>query len=215
LSCFDDLAEKWDADPAKRERALAWAREIRKQVPLTRNMTAMEYGCGTGLLSLHLHADLGHIIAADRSQGMLDVLDARIRTHGIPNMETQRLDLTEDPLPMMKLDLIYTAMTLHHIADIDRILEAFSSLLKEGGWLGIIDLDTEDGSFHGFSFDGHRGFDRKILAGRLRQAELLDIRSCTVCTITKVVGGGREQRFPLFFMRGRKAETGLPENRGI
>ncbi len=50
---------------------------IRKAVPLSKEMKAFEYGCGTGLLSFALQPDLGEITLADTSQGMLEVLARR------------------------------------------------------------------------------------------------------------------------------------------
>jgi ubiquinone/menaquinone biosynthesis C-methylase UbiE len=208
LSRFEKLAETWDADPAKRRRARVWARAVRKHIPEGGNAIAMEYGCGTGLLSCHLHTELKRIIMVDSSQGMLDILKAKIQAHDIPNMAPRRMDLTRDPLPEMKLDLLYTAMTLHHIRDIDAILKAFFSLLKEGGRLCIIDLDAEDGSFHGLSFDGHRGFHRQNLKARLRLVGFCRIRDRSVYSITKMNAGGIQKRFPLFLMTARKPEPG-------
>jgi predicted TPR repeat methyltransferase len=62
---FDARAETWDDDPAKVERARAVAEEIVARVPLSRTMRALEYGCGTGLLSFMLRERLGDITLAD------------------------------------------------------------------------------------------------------------------------------------------------------
>jgi ubiquinone/menaquinone biosynthesis C-methylase UbiE len=75
---FDDKARTWDSDPIKRERALAVAAAIRQRVPLARDWRALEYGCGTGLLSFALHAELGQMTLADSSSGMLAVLAEKI-----------------------------------------------------------------------------------------------------------------------------------------
>ena len=68
---FDARAATWDDDPTKVERAQAVADEIVARVPLTRAMRALEYGCGTGLLSFILRARLGDITLADVSDGGL------------------------------------------------------------------------------------------------------------------------------------------------
>src|SRR5436190_144034 len=64
---FDARAETWDDDPAKVERARAVADEIIARVPLSRTMRALEYGCGTGLLSFMLRERVGDITLADVS----------------------------------------------------------------------------------------------------------------------------------------------------
>ncbi len=40
----------------------------------------------------------------------------------------------------------------------------------------MIDLDKEDGSFHGEDFEGHRGFEREALASDLATAGFTDVR---------------------------------------
>jgi SAM-dependent methyltransferase len=70
----DDEASTWDTDPVKRKRAFAAAAAIRRRVPLPPARRALEYGCGTGLSSFALQADLGELTLADSSPGMLAVL---------------------------------------------------------------------------------------------------------------------------------------------
>ena len=49
-------------------------------------------------------------------------------------------------------------------------------MLVEGGHLCIVDLEEEDGSFHGDGFDGHRGFNRAALGSSLSHAGFTDVR---------------------------------------
>ena len=41
-------------------------------------MHALDYGCGTGLLSFPLKDELGHITLNDNSAGMLEVVQEKI-----------------------------------------------------------------------------------------------------------------------------------------
>ncbi len=188
----------------KAARAQAVAEEIRAQVPLAPHMTALEYGCGTGLLSFALHNHLKHITLADSSSGMLAVLQEKITSSGIKNMSPMKLDLVSDPLPQERFRLIHTLMTFHHIADIDAMLRDMYSLLASPGYLCIADLDSEDGSFHGSDFSGHCGFDRETLRRQASQAGFRNIRFSTVFSIKKVVSTGGEQDFPVFLMVAEK-----------
>src|SRR5690242_14827886 len=125
MTNFDDRAKDWDSDPDKVERARAVADAIRQAIPLSNEMKALEYGCGTGLLSFALQSDLGQITLADTSQGMLDVLREKIANAGVTNMHPVRLDLTSDPLPAERYDLIYSLMVLHHVHDFKGVLVRF------------------------------------------------------------------------------------------
>ena len=58
MTNFDERAKDWDSDPKKVERARVVAEAIRAAIPLSKEITALEYGCGTGLLSFALQSDL-------------------------------------------------------------------------------------------------------------------------------------------------------------
>ena len=196
---FDARAATWDDDPTKVERARGVADEIVARVPLSRAMRALEYGCGTGLLSFMLRERLGDITLADVSDGMLAVAARKIAAAGDPSMRAVKLDWFVDPVPAHAFDVIYSLMTLHHIPDTTGILEHFRAALAAPGFLCIADLDTEDGSFHGAGFDGHLGFDRGELAAKARRAGFSSVEFTTAYTMTKAVGNDR-RTFPIFLM---------------
>ena len=201
---FDSQARQWDDNPLFRERGQKIADAIRKTVPLNRNMSALDYGCGTGLLSFPLKDELGAILAADSSAGMLDVVREKIAAQGVTNMTPLKLDLLADPPPAQRFDLIVTAMTLHHVPDTDCILRIFHDLLNPGGTLCVADLDQEDGSFHGPEVDVHHGFDRADLNRRAGQAGFADVQFQTVFSIAKERESGTRD-YPVFLMTARRA----------
>jgi 2-polyprenyl-3-methyl-5-hydroxy-6-metoxy-1,4-benzoquinol methylase len=199
MSRFDERAGEWDADPVRAERARAVAKQIRAMVPLTPGMTALEYGCGTGLLGFALQPYLARITLADSSEGMLAVLRRKIAAGAVSNMTATKLDLTTDAPPPERYGLVCTLMTLHHIPDTGRLLRDFHALLNRGGYLCIADLDREDGSFHGPEFSGHKGFDREALAAVAADAGFRGIWFATAFEMIKKVEG-RDRVFPLFLM---------------
>lgn len=201
---FDQKAAQWDAKPVRVERAQAVAAGLTAAVPLTPHMTALEYGCGTGLLSFALQPYLGHITLADSSTGMLGVLRDKIAAADIQNMTPVQLDLLIDPVPGERFQLIYTLMTLHHITDTDRILRAFYDLLDTAGYLCVADLDQEDGTFHEDEFYGHLGFDREELAAQAKQIGFQSVHFTTVFHMIKEVNGVSKD-FPIFLMVAQKS----------
>jgi len=203
---FDSKARQWDDNPVFQERGLKIAQAIRERVPLHPHMSALDYGCGTGLLSFPLKDELGAILMADSSGGMLEVVNEKIGAQGVSNMKTLQLDLLSDPPPAQRFDLIATSMTLHHVPDTDHILRIFHDLLQPGGYLCIADLDQEDGSFHGIEVDVHHGFDQADLGRRAAQAGFSDIRFQTVFSITKERESGTYD-YPVFLMTARRASA--------
>jgi ubiquinone/menaquinone biosynthesis C-methylase UbiE len=200
MTYFDERAKDWDSDPMKLERAQKVADLIRSTLPVKKNMTALEYGCGTGSLSFFLRDNFFSITLADTSEGMLDVLSEKIKTADVYNMHPMKLDLLTDPIPAVRFNIIYSLMTLHHIQQVDTVLQKFNKLLISGGWLCIADLDSEDGSFHGDSeTDIHKGFDRAILQKKAEDAGFRNVNFTTAYKIIKNIDG-IEKDFPVFLM---------------
>jgi len=200
---FDSKARAWDSNPAFQERAEQIAAAIRAAIPLNTTMRALDYGCSTGLLSFPLQGALGHITLKDSSAGMLEVLREKIAARGVANMAARQADLTSQPLPDERYDLIYSSMVLHHVPDTAAILATFHALLNSGGWLCVADLDQEDGSFHGSEVDVHPGFARSELARKAEAAGFVAARFTTVCEIAKETATGT-RGYPVFLMVARK-----------
>ena len=204
MTDFDERAKDWDSDPMKVDRARWVSNAIRAAVDIRPGMTALEYGCGTGLLSFFLKDDFASIILADTSEGMLEVLSDKIQASKSANMHPVRLDLALDPLPAQKFQVIYSLMVLHHIPDTKVILSKFHQVLEPGGWLVVADLDQEDGSFHtDGSTDVHLGFAREELQRQVEAAGFTQVRFSTAYQIKKMIGDER-RTFPVFLMTARQ-----------
>jgi ubiquinone/menaquinone biosynthesis C-methylase UbiE len=204
MTNFDARAKDWDSDPKKVDRARTVANAIRVAVDIRPGMSALEYGCGTGLLSFFLKNEFASITLADTSQGMLDVLSDKIKATKAAHMHPVRLDLAVDPLPAQKFDVTYSLMVLHHIPGTDIILRKFHEILKPDGWLIVADLDKEDGSFHtDGSTDVHLGFGRDELQKQVEATGFAEVHFSTAYDIHKMIN--EEQRtFPVFLMTARK-----------
>ncbi len=200
MSTFDERARDWD-DPEKVERASMVAAAIRRDVPLTSAMRTIDLGAGTGLLGLALADDVGELVLADPSAGMLAVVADKLAASGRPGITAIRLDLVADPPPGEPFDLAVSLLVLHHIADTAAVLRAIRDLLRPGGRIALADLDTESGSFHDPDAEGihHHGFDRAAIAGLARDAGFVDVDTTTATEITR-----DGQTYPLFLLLGRK-----------
>ena len=173
---FDLKAADWD-DPAKVARAHLVADAIVAATRPDPSVQLLEYGAGTGLVTEALGDRVGTALLADTSAGMREVMAGKIADGRIPNARIIDLDLAdaEAELPDERFGLIVTVLTLHHVDELDRVLGRFAELLDHDGHLCVVDLDAEDGSFHGAGFAGHHGFDRRAFADRLRSSGFDDV----------------------------------------
>lgn len=207
MSEFDKKARNWDT-PTAVHRAQKIAEKIKQQITITPGMTAFEYGCGTGLLSFALKDYFKHIKLTDVSDGMLRVLDEKIRTENAANMTFGKLDLTAEPAPPGEYyDIIYTMMAMHHVSDVPGVIKKFHRMLKPGGILCIADLDKEDGSFHGKDVTNvHRGFDRREFEKHISRAGFADILFSDAYEMEHENKYGEKGRFSIFLMTAVKED---------
>ncbi|HET8931370.1 MAG TPA: class I SAM-dependent methyltransferase [Acidimicrobiales bacterium] len=182
---FDERAATWD-DDAKVARAAHIARRIGEEVALTGDERLFEYGAGTGLVSEALRGAVGPITLADASEGMRVVAQAKVDDGRLAGARVWGLDLSSDSVPADEaFDLIVTSMVLHHVGRLEVTLRAFHELLEPGGHLCVVDLDAEDGSFHGEGAHVHNGFARGAFAGLLRDAGFADVRLSDCGTVDR------------------------------
>ncbi len=204
-SRFDQAAAEWDNNPGRVKLARAVGEAIARAIPLQPSWRALDYGAGTGLLTLNLQPRVGSLVALDSSEGMLAKLTQKLEASGIGNVRARHWDLAAKPFPETGFDLVVSSMTFHHLRDVPLVLERLTSLLKPGGWLAAADLDTEDGSFHGDAADVfHRGFNRSQIAAWLAQAGLSRILVQDAHVMQKESASGERRSYGVFLAAGQK-----------
>jgi cyclopropane fatty-acyl-phospholipid synthase-like methyltransferase len=204
---FDTAAPTWDENPARVKLAHDVARAIRDTLPLTPAMDVLDFGCGTGLLTLQLQPHVRTITGVDSSPGMLDVLNQKISTAGLSGVKTALFNPDQASTLTGEYDLIVSSMTFHHVPEIQDLLKIFHSHLRPGGRVAIADLDCEGGRFHD-SNEGvcHFGFDRALMKKVLEAAGFTHIRNRTAAILHKSSPVCRDRSFTVFLMTARVGE---------
>ncbi len=206
---FDEVARTWDDDLAKIDRAASTAALLREALDLPGTERVLEIGGGTGRLSLALAGDVASVLVTDASPGMVEVARDNIAGAGVADRLTaRRLDLVADPLPDERFDGVWAQLALHHVREVDLLLERVRSILLPGGWLAVVDLDDDRaGAFHAShdDFTGHDGFDRDAFAQRLRDSGFRDVVVSDAGSVEKELGGDHQGRgtFSMFLAIGR------------
>ena len=114
---FDRSARNWDQNPLHAERNQAIADAIVARVSLHGKVRALEFGCGTGELTIRLAPYVESVLATDASGGMIEQLEGKLTGSAKSGITPRQLDLLAGPLPEGPFDLIYSAMTLHQYGD--------------------------------------------------------------------------------------------------
>jgi putative AdoMet-dependent methyltransferase len=195
---FNEKAKDWDANERKQLISSAVGAAILKNVPLNPQMDVMDFGAGTGLISVHVVPFVHKIVAVDTSKAMLEKLTEKPELQD--KVEAVCQDITDKPIDD-KFDLIISALALHHVEDTLKLITTFFEHLKPGAKVALADLDKEDGSFHPKGSEGvfHSGFDRDELQTLLEKNGFYDVQFFTVHTMQK-----NDKQYPIFLVVATK-----------
>jgi tRNA (cmo5U34)-methyltransferase len=204
MSEFDIKAAGWDLNPMHPERAEAIAKQILEKIPMRPQMTALEYGAGTGLTSFMLKDNLSEITMMDSSTEMVRIMNEKIESARAANLKAIYFDLEKNDWHNGRFDLIISQMVLHHVIDVESIISKFYVMLNAGGYIAIADLYPEDGSFHGSGFTGHKGFDTEELSAIIRKQGFITINHNKCFIIDKKISDAETKQFDVFLLTANK-----------
>ncbi|MFD2630106.1 class I SAM-dependent methyltransferase [Oceanobacillus kapialis] len=143
---FEQIAKRYDTEERK-ELANVIVKEIKPVLRNNKSKTLLDYGSGTGLVSLELADLVDAVTLVDASEQMLEVAKVKISQREITNAEVLHSDFTKEN-PTIKADIILVSLVLLHIPDTKKILQQLFSILNEGGKLLIVDFDKNENIHH-------------------------------------------------------------------
>lgn len=195
---FNAIASEWDSNPGHVHMAQKMARAMRTALLRTGQEQALEFGAGTGLMTLLMAPKLAHVTVIDGSGGMLAVLQQKCERKWLGHVSTIE-GTVPDQLPDAQYDLIYSSMTMHHVEDVPGLLKILADHVRPGERVALADLDAEDGGFHGEAKGVvHHGFERETFGHWLQDAGFVDVQFSTAFIVQREVGEGTMRDYPIF-----------------
>ncbi len=162
---FDLVAGQYDTPERVRVTNII-ADAIRPRIENGAQKSAIDFGCGTGLVGLKLLEDFRSVLFLDASANMVEVVRQKLRRARIPNAEVLCCDFEEDSPSDIQADYILMAQVLLHIRDIEPLLARLYAALREGGHLLIVDFDKNEAVV---SSEVHNGFVQDDLMSLLKR----------------------------------------------
>ncbi|MCM3757664.1 class I SAM-dependent methyltransferase [Sporosarcina aquimarina] len=161
---FEEMAKKYDTEERK-ELAKIIVQEIKKELQNSETKSLIDYGSGTGLISLELSQVVDSILLIDSSKQMLEIAEGKISQKGIPNATVLYSDFTKET-PELNADIVVVSLVLLHIPDTKKILTELFSILNKDGKLIIVDFDKNEQIDHP---KVHNGFSHEELKNILKE----------------------------------------------
>ena len=126
-------ASAWDARAAQsswKRRHDDYSEAFLARLDLSGVATVLDVGCGPGLLSLPIAAQVDHVHALDYSTGMLDGLRAAITRDGVSNVTPWALSWTDDWHDVPRCDLAIASRSLM-VADLEAALRRMDAHARQ------------------------------------------------------------------------------------
>ncbi len=138
------MADLLDLDaeilPAYLPEVTAWLRRLADGAPRRR---VLDLGAGTGTATIALAQRFGaaEVIAVDGSEQLLSRVRAKALDLGLAaRVRTVAADL-DGPWPELPpVDVVWASMSLHHLADPDRVLKDVFATLRPGGLVAVAEM---------------------------------------------------------------------------
>ena len=162
---FEQMAGQYDTEERK-SIAHIIAQKMRSELSDTKHLSALDYGCGTGLVGLELVDMFRTMLFVDTSEQMIAQVRRKIENAHICTAGTLCCDFCVEPPPHMKADYILMSQVLLHVREYALLLGRLYDVLNENGHLLIVDFDLNERIV---SDKVHPGFDQKELMLRLKQ----------------------------------------------
>ncbi|MXQ53141.1 class I SAM-dependent methyltransferase [Shimazuella alba] len=161
---FEQLAKRYDTEE-RMKLAKVIVKEVRPELRNGKSKSFIDYGSGTGIISLELSNLVESILLVDSSKQMLEVANAKISHRGITNAKVLYSDFTQET-PEIQADIVLMSLVLLHIPDTKKILQKLFTILNDGGKLIIVDFDKNDKINHP---KVHNGFSHNELKKSLSE----------------------------------------------
>ncbi len=202
---FEERARGWDETPWKIKLAQETYDAICSKVDIHPDARLIDFGGGTGLMTLKFKSRVSKITIIDTSQAMLAVLRDKIEAQNSVNIEIINQELSTASLPANSCDIIISMMTLHHIENLLALFQLFHYILASNGKIALADLAREDGDFHPREAEYvHDGFEPADLRVPLEDAGFKNIDIEAFTSVTKQTDSGDTKNCPILLVSAVK-----------
>ncbi|MFD1672707.1 class I SAM-dependent methyltransferase [Agrilactobacillus yilanensis] len=178
---FETLAKRYDT-PKQQALATTIRAKIQTKLPETAQKTLLDYGAGTGLISLPLAKKFKKVYLVDTAAEMLKISKIKIKQQNLTNVTLQQQDFASTT-PTIQADVILLSLVLLHIPDTKKILTSLYQTLHTNGQLIIVDFDKNTAVHHPKI---HSGFDHNALEKLLADIGFKEINIQTFYTGDKI-----------------------------
>lgn len=104
----------------------------------------LDVGCGTGFLLLEAAKRASQAVGVDVTSAMLTACKKRVEEAGLANVTLREGNAEALPFCDERFDVVLTRLTLHHMANPQRVLSEMHRVLRPGGRVALCDIVADE-----------------------------------------------------------------------
>ncbi|MCE7782080.1 class I SAM-dependent methyltransferase [Staphylococcus xylosus] len=157
---FDQIAQKYD-DPERIHLAHIITQAITQQIKDTNYQTLLDYGGGTGLVTLNIAEYFEAVTLMDASSQMVDIFEHKVSDLNQTSINTLVGDVLLDDtiLNHKNYDVIVLSLVLLHSGNYQLLLQKLYNHLNSGGMMILVDFDKNENIYHPKVYNGFEQMD--------------------------------------------------------
>lgn len=157
---FDQIAQKYD-DPERIHLAHIITQAITQQIKDTNYQTLLDYGGGTGLVTLNIAEYFEAVTLMDASPQMVDIFEHKVSDLNQTSINTLVGDVLLDDtiLNHKNYDVIVLSLVLLHSGNYQLLLQKLYNHLNSGGMMILVDFDKNENIYHPKVYNGFEQMD--------------------------------------------------------
>jgi len=190
---FEMIASSYDT-PRNVHIAKVSSDAIRDYLEDATQKSAIDFGCGTGLVGMNLLNDFKSVLFLDTSSNMINQIKHKLAELNIQNADTLCFDFEQEKRSDIDADYIFMVQVLLHIQDVEQLLTRLYDVLNPGGHLIIVDFNKNEEVASDLV---HNGFDQEELKELMTTIGYKEIQSKTFYTGSNLFMGKDASMFIL------------------
>lgn len=124
-----------------------WAKvldSVQSAAPAAQRVLDLGAGTGVGTIGLAQRFGDAEVVAVDVSAEMLARIEHKADTLGLSKrVKTMQADLDQDWPAVDAVDVTWASLSMHHLADPDRVLRDIFTATRPGGIIAIVEMDEQ------------------------------------------------------------------------
>ena len=123
--------------------------QLLNRIPLKKTDNILDFGAGTGYITIPASRSVeGTVYALDIDPSMLEIISLKAADEQLPNIVTIQGGSAELPVAEASIDIIIASLVLHEINPLHEALSEIQRVLKQGGYLVVVELEFKKHSTH-------------------------------------------------------------------